>query len=146
MYGNASGSSPDHSHCTAPVHKNETCGGKGKARQLEQSKVLKLWGANPHHVLALITQTQLNDQLACRSYITKEIVIKYILVTFDFFYLENIMNEDDLRLIRRSTRSAEVNTRQKKMPKKRGTLQRQKARSELFENKNINYQKHMREF
>lgn len=50
MYGNASGSSPDHSHCTAPVHKNETCGGKGKARQLEQSKVLKLWGANPHHV------------------------------------------------------------------------------------------------
>jgi len=73
-------------------------------------------------------------------------VIKYILVTFDFFYLENIMNEDDLRLIRRSTRSAEVNTRQKKMPKKRGTLQRQKARSELFENKNINYQKHMREF
>lgn len=56
------------------------------------------------------------------------------------------MNEDDLRLIRRSTRSAEVNTRQKKMPKKRGTLQRQKARSELFDNKNINYQKHMREF
>ena len=69
MYGNASGSSPDHSHCTAPVHKNETCGGKGKARQLEQSKVLKLWGANPHHVLALITQTQLNDWLACWSYI-----------------------------------------------------------------------------
>lgn len=56
------------------------------------------------------------------------------------------MNEDDLRLIRRSTRSAEVNTRQKNMPKKRGTLQRQKARTELFENKNINYQKHMREF
>ncbi|WP_261657089.1 hypothetical protein [Leuconostoc holzapfelii] len=56
------------------------------------------------------------------------------------------MNEDDLRLIRRSTRSAEVNTRQKKMSKKRGTLQIQKARSELFENKNINYQKHMREF
>lgn len=56
------------------------------------------------------------------------------------------MNEDDLRLIRRSTRSTEVNTRQKKMPKKRGTLQRQKARTELFENKNINYQKHMREF
>ena len=57
MYGNASGSSPDHSHCTAPVHKNETCGGKGKTRQLEQSKVLKLWGANPHHVFGRLRKS-----------------------------------------------------------------------------------------
>lgn len=87
------------------------------------------------------TQTQLNDQLACRSYISQNTLT-------GVFLLEKIMDEETRTRLRHIRNATKVNKEHAENTRRQSVERHERSRAqvkaEIYDNRNIDYRKHMR--